>query len=155
MPTPAPANLDPVLQQVLAILQAVGPQIMQPQTPAGPASPQDVLVKMIGILNVANGIAPPPGGGVPTLPLGPVNGALGQSIGNLLNGSKSAIGIVGALAAQLVQAPGLAGLAPILGTTIAPYATPIFLALTAWGVLGKMEKWAQATTAAAQSMTQK
>jgi hypothetical protein len=172
MPTPAPANLDPVLQQVLAILQAVGPQITQPQTPGGPASPQDVLVKMIGILNAANGITSTPVGvaptlplgsvptlplgGVPTLPLGPVNGALGQTIGNLLNGSKSAIGILGALAVQLGQAPGLAGLVPsALGTAIAPYATPIFLALTAWGFLGKMEKFAQATTAAAQSTTRK
>jgi hypothetical protein len=176
MPTPTPANLDPVLQQALAILQALGPQLTQLQTSAGPASPQDLLVKMIGILNAAT--SPTPGAGVPTLPsgttptlpsgvltplpLGPVNGALGPAIGNLLNGSKSAIGILGALGFQLLQAgsgvgaAGAASAAPgtilsLLGGTVAPYATPILIALAAWGFLGKMEKWAQATTAAAQS----
>jgi hypothetical protein len=37
----------------------------------------------------------------------------------------------------------LAMLTPAAG--LSPYTMPIFLGLTAWGVLGKMEKWAQGT----------
>jgi hypothetical protein len=144
-----PTNLDPLLQQVLAILRTINPQTTQPQ-PTTPASPQDMLQKMISILNAATGIVSSPGGGAVTPPLGPVNGALGQTIGNLLNGNKSAIGILGAVASQLLQVAGTgnaaASILPLLGGTVAPYATPIFLALAAWGVLGKMEKWAQAAT---------
>ncbi|QRG04687.1 hypothetical protein EZH22_16080 [Xanthobacter dioxanivorans] len=83
-------------------------------------------------------------GGSPRL--GTVNGALGQTIGRLLNGKKSAIGIIGSLAAGLMEAvpqiaPALAGPAATLLPGIGSVALPVFLAMTAWGFLGKMEKW--------------
>ena len=79
--------------------------------------------------------------------LGPVNGALGQTIGQLLSGKKSAIGIVGAVVTQILsQVPAGTGLGQVLAQLtpafgLSPYTMPIFIALTAWGVLGKFEKW--------------
>lgn len=84
--------------------------------------------------------------------LGTVNGALGQTIGRLLNGRKSAIGIVGALAAGLIE--GVPQIAQVLPGPVAALlpgiggaALPVFLALSAWGVLGKMEKWVAVASA--------
>ncbi len=87
--------------------------------------------------------------------LGQVNGALGDTIGNLLNGKKTALGIGGSLITALLSAvtasPNAGGLAGLFGTIasavpgLSQFALPISLALTAWGVLGKMEKWAQGT----------
>ena len=88
---------------------------------------------------------------VAALPLGQVNGALGQTIGNLLNGKKTAIGLLGAVVTpMLTQASTTTALAPVLAMLtpaagLAPFTLPIFLGLTAWGVLGKMEKWSQGT----------
>ena len=79
--------------------------------------------------------------------LGTVNGALGQTIGHLLNGKKSALGIIGAVATQiLAQVPATTGLGAVLAQLtpafgLSPFTMPIFLGLTAWGVLGKFEKW--------------
>jgi hypothetical protein len=91
-------------------------------------------------------------------PLGQVNGALGETIGNLLNGNKTAIGVIGSLlTAWLSSVPALpAGPTPsgILGLLqmiagsvpgLSGFTMPLFLALTAWGALGKLEKWAQRT----------
>jgi hypothetical protein len=81
--------------------------------------------------------------------LGPVNGALGQTIGDLLNGRKSAIGIIGALIVQLLSAGGdttlLGPIVKALGgaSGLTGVGLPIFLAMAAWGVLGKLEKWSQ------------
>jgi hypothetical protein len=79
--------------------------------------------------------------------LGQVNGALGQTIGNLLDGKKSAIGIIGAMATAVLQAAGptLTTNIPIVGNWagLGSAAMPIFLAVTAWGALGKLEKWTQ------------
>jgi hypothetical protein len=92
-----------------------------------------------------------PGADGKPLPLGQVNGALGQTIGNLLNGKKTAIGLLGAvITPMLTQASTTTALAPILAMLtpaagLAPFTLPIFLGLTAWGVLGKMEKWSQGT----------
>ena len=92
-----------------------------------------------------------PGADGKSLPLGQVNGALGQTIGNLLNGKKTAIGLLGAVATPLLtQASATTALAPVLAMLtpaagLAPFTMPIFLGLTVWGVLGKMEKWAQGT----------
>jgi peptidoglycan LD-endopeptidase CwlK len=81
----------------------------------------------------------------------PVNDALGTTIGNLLNGKKSAIGIVGGVLSAL-----MAGSAPdsFVGTVggavnkALPFLEgqsgnllPLFLGMTAWGGLGKLEKW--------------
>jgi hypothetical protein len=162
MPTPSPTNeLVTLIQQIQAILAALNKQVLPTQGPVAPAptptaEPPDQLQKIISILAALSSAGSAGGAGAAAgaqagpakLPLGPVNGALGQTIGNMLNGSKSAIGIIGALASQIVQVPATAGvggtLIPLLGTAVAPYATPIFLAIAAWGVLGKLEKWTQA-----------
>jgi hypothetical protein len=86
--------------------------------------------------------------------LGPVNGALGDAIGNLLNGKKSGIGIVGALLSSVL--PTLLPMITSNASILAPISAasgiglPISLALAAWGVLGKMEKWSGSTGTAAQ-----
>jgi hypothetical protein len=83
--------------------------------------------------------------------LGQVNGALGLTLGNLLNGKKTAIGIMGAgLTSILSSVPAASGLGKVLALLtpaigLSPFAMPIFLAIAAWGVLGKFEKWAQGT----------
>jgi hypothetical protein len=66
----------------------------------------------------------------------------------MLNGKNTALGIGGSLATTLLhQWPALSGpLSAALGlgsTAVAPFMLPIFLAITGWGVLGKMEKWTQ------------
>ncbi|MGL4727297.1 MAG: glycosyl hydrolase 108 family protein [Bosea sp. (in: a-proteobacteria)] len=89
--------------------------------------------------------------------LGPVSGALGQTIGNLLNGRKSAIGILGSLATTFLSPTTVASADGVMKTikpalvntvtmleplmAIAPGMQPVFLAMTAWGFLSKMEKW--------------
>jgi hypothetical protein len=84
-------------------------------------------------------------------PLGQVNGALGDTIGQLLNGKKTAIGVGGALLTSILsQVPATSGLGQVLAPLIpsaglSPFAMPIFLGLSAWGVLGKFEKWSQGT----------
>ena len=86
--------------------------------------------------------------------LGSVNGALGQTVGNALDGKKTAIGIFGSLLSTLLPAltaaPGagatgglLNGILPTIGPSLSGIGLPIFLAMAAWGVLGKMEKWSQ------------
>lgn len=129
------------------------------------------------LFSLVNKTAPTPGTTAPTIPvdqlkpvldllgvllnkdgkpvLGQVNGALGETIGNLLNGKKTALGIGGSLITALLSAvtasPNAGGLAGLFGTIasavpgLSQFALPISLALTAWGVLGKMEKWAQGT----------
>jgi peptidoglycan hydrolase-like protein with peptidoglycan-binding domain len=84
-------------------------------------------------------------------PLGQVNGALGDTVGNLLDGKKTAIGVTGAMLTSILsQVPAGTGLGQVLSMLtpsagLSPYVMPIFLALSAWGVLGKMEKWSQGT----------
>ena len=98
-----------------------------------------------------------PGADGKSLPLGQVNGALGQTIGNLLNGKKTALGLLGAVATPLLtQASTSTALAPVLAMLtpaagLSGFALPIFLGLTAWGVLGKMEKWSQGTAPPAKA----
>jgi len=84
-------------------------------------------------------------------PLGQVNGAFGETLGKLLNGRKTAIGILGTvLTSVLSQVPAGSGLGQVLATLtpaagLSGFAMPIFLAISAWGMLGKFEKWAQGT----------
>jgi lysozyme family protein len=92
--------------------------------------------------------------GQPTLT--PVNGALGPWLGKLLDGKKSALGIIGALLSSLLS-PTAAGVSPLTGlltsifgstalggflSTAGPILLPIFLGLAAWGGLGKLDKYA-------------
>jgi uncharacterized protein (TIGR02594 family) len=78
--------------------------------------------------------------------LTPVNNALGETIGNVLNGRKTGLGVLGLLGSGLVEASGATaasgGVAGALASVV-PYAVPIAGALTAWGVLGKVDKWVQ------------
>src|SRR5262249_1446747 len=85
-------QLISLLKERLMSLQSIG---TQPATTAAPTSAQQVeelrkLVEIFGSLITDGKLGPPP--------LGQVNGALGQTIGNLLNGKKTAIGVIGALA---------------------------------------------------------
>lgn len=142
---------DPVglVERLLAVVQKAAPKPGTAPSATG-SSDVDQLQKAIGLLTAILGTA---ADGKP--PLGQVNGALGETIGNLLNGKKTAIGIGGSLVTSLLAAvtssPNAGGLAGLLGTIatsvpgLSQFALPIFLATTAWGALGKMEKWAQGT----------
>ena len=152
-PSAAPTNMpsDPValVDRLLTIMQKATPT--SGTTPSAAVSPDvDQLQKAIGLLTTIMGTAKD---GKP--PLGQVNGALGETIGNLLNGKKTAIGVGGSLITSLLAAvsssPNAGGLAGLFGTIatsvpgLSQFTLPIFLAMTAWGVLGKMEKWGQGT----------
>ena len=151
-------------------------------TPLGPTNPNDpvsIVERVLGMARKINlqpgtGTTIPLGSGTPSAAqlkqvmdmitaiigqaqpgLGQVNGALGETIGNLLNGKKTAIGIVGSLITSVLagvtsspNAGGLAGLLGIVATSVPGLSTvtgPLFLAMTLWGVLGKIEKWSQGT----------
>lgn len=149
-PTPAPVqgDLTALLQQVLTFIQTFNASASQPTTNQ-PQLSQDQIQQIVNVLTALAGLA-----GASPGQLGPVNGALGQTIGNLLNGKKSAIGIVGALLTQLLgQATGpgaLGSIATALGgaSGLTGVGLPIFLAIAAWGILGKMEKWSQTSSSA-------
>ena len=80
--------------------------------------------------------------------LTPLNAALGPFLGRLLDGKKTVIGVVGAVLTTLLTPGGanatdvqalFAKLQPML-TGAAPILQPLFIALTLWGALGKIEK---------------
>lgn len=126
-----------------------------PVIPAG-AAPVDQLKQVVDLLSTLLNK-----NGKPML--GQVNGALGETIGKLLDGRKTALGIGGTLATALLSSvtasPNAGGIAGLLGTIVSAvpglgqFAMPISLALTAWGVLGKLEKWAQGTAPAPKVTT--
>jgi lysozyme family protein/peptidoglycan hydrolase-like protein with peptidoglycan-binding domain len=142
---------DPVaiVERLLGLVQKATPQ---PGTASLPnAQPDsDLVQKAVAILGALTS-----GRTDGKLPLGQVNGALGETIGTLLDGKKTAIGIGGSLITSLLAAvtssPSAGGLAGLFGTIatsvpgLSQFALPIFLAMSAWGVLGKFEKWAQGT----------
>jgi hypothetical protein len=145
-PLPVPTDLSSILQQLVGLAQGLQSPNVTPvagtATPAG--GPQ--LKQAVDLLSAVLGQIGKPA-------LGQVNGALGETVGNMLNGKKAAIGIGGSLLTSVLAgfAPqaGAAGLQGILGTvsTFLPpqFALPLFLAVSAWGVLGKLEKWNQGT----------
>jgi lysozyme family protein len=173
--TPAgqPIQLSQILNQLQSLTQALQPGATTPVStmpatnttvsalgqllslitktvPGTPAAanpvPTDQLKQLVDLLSTLLGNKPV---------LGQVNGALGETIGKLLDGKKTALGIGGTLITTLLSAvtasPNAGGLAGLFGTIasavpgLGQFALPISLALTAWGVLGKMEKWAQGT----------
>jgi peptidoglycan L-alanyl-D-glutamate endopeptidase CwlK len=73
-----------------------------------------------------------------TKPLTPVNGALGSTVGRMLDGKKSAIGIIGS-----VLTGALGAILPAVGVAV-PFMQPVMLGLAAWGLLGKLDKWRNA-----------
>ena len=129
------------MQQILAFLQSK--QVPLPPVSGAPGLSQAQIQQLVSILNLLSGNAQTPG------VLGQVNGALGQTIGNLLDGKKSAIGIIGAMLTAILQHTGpsmpLSSIISSLPSTagLGDVAMPAFLAMTAWGVLGKLEKWTQ------------
>ncbi|OKO86923.1 peptidoglycan-binding protein [Bradyrhizobium sp. AS23.2] len=139
-----PAGNDTV--SVLGRLLSVFGKTASGTTAATNPVPADQLKQVVDLLSALLSNKPV---------LGQVNGALGDTIGNLLNGKKTALGIGGSLITALLSAvtasPNAGGLAGLFGTIasavpgLSQFALPISLALTAWGVLGKMEKWAQGT----------
>jgi hypothetical protein len=142
IPRNAPGTeLAVLLPQILAAVQSMNRTTNVPSAAA--AEQIDQLRKVLEV--VLQGSKPGP------KPLGQVNGALGTTVGNLLNGKKTAIGVVGSTAtAVLGNVPGGTGLGQVLAMLtpaagLSGFAMPIFLAFTAWGVLGKLEKWAQGT----------
>ena len=150
-----PANdLTSTLQQVGNILQKLNAAPMS-ATPISMAPPQDQAAQLQKILDFVSSLINPSGN---SQPLGQVNGALGETIGNMLDGKKTAIGAIGSLlTAWLSSVPalppgttpsGLSGLIQLIAGSVpglSGFTLPLFLALTAWGVLGKLEKWAQGT----------
>ena len=144
--TTGPTDVAVLLERLVPLVERLQGQRAITAGAPGPQQPEQLrkaldLIKTILV----------PGADGKSLPLGQVNGALGQTIGNLLNGKKTAIGLLGAVATPLLtQASTTTALGPILAMLtpaagLSGFALPVFLGLTAWGVLGKMEKWAQGT----------
>jgi hypothetical protein len=154
---PVPANdLTSTLQQVWSILQKLNINVApMSATPISMAPPQDQAAQLQKTLDLVSGMINSSGN---SQLLGQVNGALGETIGNMLDGKKTAIGAIGSLlTAWLSSVPalppgttpsGLLGLIQMIAGSVpglSGFTMPLFLALTAWGVLGKLEKWAQGT----------
>jgi peptidoglycan hydrolase-like protein with peptidoglycan-binding domain len=143
-----PATTDPIslFERLFSLVNKTAP-MPGPVTPTSSA-PVDQLKQVVDLLGTFLNRD-----GKPVL--GQVNGALGETIGKMLDGKKTALGIGGSLITALLSSvtasPNAGGLAGLLGTLVSAvpglgqFAMPISLALTAWGVLGKMEKWAQGT----------
>ena len=97
---PASANdLTTILQQVTNVLQGLN-IVPKSTAPAAPVQhPQQQAAQLQKIFDFITGFLNPAG---QPQPLGQVNGALGQTIGNLLNGDKTAIGTIGAVVTALL-----------------------------------------------------
>ena len=141
-----PTDLIALLERLVMLIEKL--KGMRPMMdPSSGLSPTDGLRKTLDLLQAILS----PGAAGKMQPLGQVNGALGQTIGNLLDGKKTAIGLLGAVATPLLtKASETATLGPLLGALtpaigLSGFALPVFLGLTAWGVLGKMEKWSHGT----------
>jgi len=140
-----PDDIGALLERLMTLVGRLQTTTTTTAPPSG-TQPTDQLRKAVELLTT---ILAPRTDAKP--PLGQVNGALGETLGNLLNGKKTAIGVLGAaLTSVLSQVPAASGLGEVLAPLIpavglSPFAMPIFLGLSAWGVLGKFEKWAQGT----------
>jgi hypothetical protein len=152
-PTPSGSQQDltGILQQLAIVLQNIN---VAPKTTIPPPAPQqDQAAQLQKVLDFVSGLLGK------SQPLGQVNGALGETVGNLLDGKKTAIGILGVLlTAWLSNVPqstiGFSGMLSTIASSVpglSGFTMPLFLALSAWGVLGKMEKWAQEKTLAARA----
>ncbi|MGX9427038.1 MULTISPECIES: glycosyl hydrolase 108 family protein [Bradyrhizobium] len=157
-----------VLTKIEELLELFGQKPNPPIASTTHLAANDTLSRIGQIVDVLRqlglGVAPVPTtpGAATTRPLTPVNGALGQTIGNLLDGKKSAIGIIGSVLTALLgavapaaatsgaagAAGGLMGILSTLGVAV-PYLQPIMLGLAAWGALGKFDKWRVAAQAQA------
>jgi len=139
---------DPIslFERLFSLVNKAAP-MPGPVSPTNPA-PVDQLKQVVDLLSTLLNK-----NGKPML--GQVNGALGETVGKLLDGKKTALGIGGtlmtALLSSVTASQNAGGIAGLLGTIVSAvpglgqFAMPISLALAAWGALGKMEKWAQGT----------
>ncbi|APG95420.1 lysozyme [Sinorhizobium americanum] len=172
-PTPAEFNSAQVLQQFLTLAAMLRGRKTLDQ--ADMIWLQDILRVLIAeptILNgeILNGRKPDPLASTSDRELTPVNGALGKTIGHALDGRKTAIGVVGMLAATILPiffpqlAPITAVAGPLidsvtnpgtsagaatqagsgLGSELVTAAFPVFAAVAGWGTMGKVEKWVRA-----------
>jgi Putative peptidoglycan binding domain len=143
---PAPADILVWLERLVTLIEKLQGQRTAPGPSPGPQQAEQFR-KAIELLTAILA----PGNDGKSQPLGQVNGALGETLGNLLNGNKTAIGLLGAvLTSVLHQVPSGTGLGDVIAmltpaTGLSGYTMPVFLGLAAWGVLGKFEKWAQGT----------
>ena len=102
-----------------------------------------VLIAVLQQIQAARTGKTAPADGEP--PLTPVNAALGETLGKMLNGKKTVLGTIGLLATTLL--PPLQTVIPALApvsaavSAAAPILAPLFSALTGWGALGKIDKW--------------
>jgi len=148
--SPAPAAADPInlLERLLTLVNRTGTAVATTAPGAPGTAPVNQLKQVIDLLGTLLNKD-----GKPVL--GQVNGALGETVGKMLDGKKTALGIGGsvltALLSSVTASPNAGGLAGLFGTIVSAvpglgqFAMPISLALAAWGVLGKLEKWAQGT----------
>lgn len=157
VPSPVHVNTAGVNSDLADIVSVLGGAVQRVANTVPPVNQgggqQDRLRRAIDLVSAI--LLP---GQAKDAPLGPVNGALGQTIGNLLDGKKSAIGIGGAIITQLLSklatSTGVSGDLTAVGTALSnitpatglsSFAMPLFLGLAAWGFLGKLEKWNQGT----------
>jgi hypothetical protein len=148
-----PDDASAILQQLFKFLQGqnAAPVPAAPAPAPAPDPAADPTAQIIDL--IAKIIVPALNKQIPQL--GQVNGALGQTIGELLNGKKTALGIFGTLASWLAPIIGSStlfggtGIAAGLGAgagglaLVPQIGVPIFIAMTLWGILGKAEKWNQ------------
>jgi hypothetical protein len=158
MPLPAD-DVSNLLQQLFKLFQSGAASTGMAKPAATPAPASDTTDPIKQIIDLVIGIiVPAVSKQVPVL--GQVNGALGETIGNLFNGKKTAIGIFGGLLSTLLPALGatatatapaglLAGILPTFAG-LPQIGIPISIAIFAWGVLGKLEKWAQGNVPTSQ-----
>ncbi|MEP1208128.1 MAG: lysozyme [Rhizobiaceae bacterium] len=120
----------------------------------------DVLKSLLGTLT-GEPVNPPKPEPQPE-ELTPVNAALGDTIGRALDGRKTGLGIIGLLGATVLPIffpqlePAVAAAKSVIGAvgdagagtdgmttgqSIIAAAKPLFISLTGWGGLGKIEKW--------------
>lgn len=135
------------LKDIIASLSGqTTPSIAVPAVPDEdkPNTPDPVVAALIALLNKDKQNPPEPVDDDL-----PVNNALGKSIGNLLNGRKTALGIIGSVITGIIGSAGsdstigqIAKTLPWLEGATGP-ALPIFLGILAWGGFGKLEKWSK------------
>lgn len=153
---------DPIIQ-LLRVLLA---NHLKPQTTAVTHSTD--TARLAHILEMLANPATLPNQPKGRAPLTPVNNALGETIGALLNGKKTGLGSLGLLLTAILPIFFPAQLAPLgslisiigeaaqtapfkqalasdtgLSTKLMAALQPLLLGITGWGILGKMDKWSQ------------
>jgi peptidoglycan L-alanyl-D-glutamate endopeptidase CwlK len=98
---------------------------------------RDRLQVLLDVLD-QNSLAPK--GQKGKLPLTPVNAALGEGIGQMLDGKKSVMGVVGLLLTVLLPEIGLTGTIVDFVNGHSAELTTILATFTGWGFLGKIDK---------------